>query len=115
MGGSASRLRPRSTLLTVNAPTWLVALVLVLASFRITRLITADVLLDAPRTWLAVHLPAYPAKLVTCAYCAGFWISALVVVAWYFGGRPGWVVLVVFAVAGAQALLGAIDTALGRS
>lgn len=104
-----------STLLVVNAPTWLVALVLVLASFRITRLITADVLLDRPRTWLAIHLPAYPAKLITCAYCAGFWISALVVVAWYFGGKPGWVVLVVFAVAGAQALLSAIDTALGRS
>jgi hypothetical protein len=97
----------------VNAPTWLVALVLVLASFRITRLVTADVLLDSPRTWLAVHLPAYGAKLITCAYCAGFWISAAVVAAWWWGGRWGWVVLVVFAVAGAQALLSAIDAAMG--
>lgn len=97
----------------MSLPTWLVAVVCVLASYRITRLVTADVLLDAPRTWLAIHLPAYPAKLVTCAYCAGFWISALVVAAWYFGGRVGWVVLVIFAVAGAQALLSAIDRALG--
>lgn len=97
----------------MTAPTWLVAVVLVLAAFRITRLVVADVLLDRPRTWLALHLPVYPAKLITCAYCAGFWISALVAAAWYFGGRAGWVVLVVFAVAGAQALLSAVDQAIG--
>lgn len=108
-----SRRRAGSTLLLVNAPTWLVAIVLVLASYRITRLVTADVLLDAPRTWLAVHLPLYGAKLITCAYCAGFWISAAVVAGWYFGGRWGWVVLVLFAVAGAQALLSAMDAAMG--
>lgn len=97
----------------MTLPTWLVAVVLVLAAFRITRLVTADVLLDAPRTWLAVHLPRKLAELVTCAYCAGFWISGLVVACWWFGGRVGWVVLVVFAVAGAQALLSAADRALG--
>jgi hypothetical protein len=97
----------------VTLPTWLVAVVLVLAAFRITRLVVADVLLDTPRTWLALHLPVYGAKLITCSYCAGFWISGLVVAAWYFGGRAGWVVLVVFAVAGAQALLSAVDQAIG--
>jgi hypothetical protein len=97
----------------VTLPTWLVAVVLVLAAYRITRLVVADVLLDTPRTWLALHLPVYGVKLITCSYCAGFWVSAAVVAAWYFGGRAGWVVLVVFAVAGAQALLSAVDQAIG--
>ncbi len=87
------------------------AAVLVLASYRITRLVAVDVIADRPRTWVAVKAPVWVGKLVTCAICAGFWISAAVLAAWYFGGSGGWVVLVVFAIAGAQALLAIVDRA----
>lgn len=83
-----------------------------LSAYRITRLITADTILDGPRdalvrraywkrhhesadrvvfvedvprAWadLAMDDPEAPklATLITCRWCAGFWCSALVVIA----------------------------------
>lgn len=94
----------------------LTALVDALAAFRLTRLATADTILDGPRDRIVEAAytaagraeasrpePAEPgawadvavadggsapklATLVTCRWCAGFWCSLLVVVA----RRRGW-------------------------
>lgn len=63
-----------------------------LASYRLTRLVVED---DFPPVKAAREefLGAYdeddwPAKLVTCPWCAGFWIAVMVVfLRWIFGDR----------------------------
>lgn len=92
-----------------------------LASFRVTRLVTSDTIADAPRH--AVERWAYSvpppsarreiATLVSCNYCAGWWVTLLVLAGWRFRlTRP---LVEAFAVAGAQALLSAADVALNDS
>ena len=56
-------------------PTWLALVLCALASHRLTRLVVADSIADRPRTWLTVHLPALLAKVISCAWCVGFWIA----------------------------------------
>lgn len=84
---------------------------LALASFRVTRLVTSDVIADKPRravqAWALTNKHAKVDQLVSCSYCAGFWITLAVLAARRF--RPGRVLVDAFAVAGAQALLSAAD------
>lgn len=96
--------RPRRRAVTARAVTLLLD---ALAAYRLTRLATADVIGQRPRAWFvrsayrragvrlprpnpgetiveaAVDDPCAPklATLATCRWCAGFWVSALVVVA----------------------------------
>ena len=53
--------------------------VLVLASARATRVIVYDEIALPLRTWVLTKypLPSKPGKLVTCYWCAGFWVSGL--------------------------------------
>lgn len=94
------------------------AATIVLAAYRGTRLVTSDTILDDPRNAVEKWALGVPpgskrreiAVLVTCNYCAGFWITALTLLAWRvpalrFGVR-------LFGAAGAQALLSALDVAL---
>lgn len=68
-------------------------LVLVLASYRLTRLLVLDKILDVPRYWVTSRtsiqagsyiVPArgwrgYAYKLITCFWCTGFWAAGTVV------------------------------------
>lgn len=53
-----------------------------IATYRLTRLVQEDSLLDRPREWVLDrwgHRKA--AELVTCPWCAGVWVAAGVVAA----------------------------------
>lgn len=57
------------------APAVLIALLALLTTYRLTRLVTGDYLTDTPRRWLQRHLPEKLAYLVGCPWCASFWIG----------------------------------------
>lgn len=90
-----------------------------LASYRITRLVTTDKLTARPRrdvmAWAMTRRhEGYQSwkidDLVSCSFCAGWWITLLVLAAWRVRLlRP---VVRAFAVAGAQSLLNAADAAM---
>lgn len=99
--------------------------VLVLVSYRVTRLVTTDSLWAGTRERITDALmgrgttPASKlAELIGCPFCVGFWVSALTVATCCW---VGWVslpwrhaVVVAWAVAGAQALCSSIDARLNR-
>lgn len=97
--------------------------VLGLASYRITRLVVEDTIAEPVRHRLVVALLRRSTALrrslvtlITCAFCAGWWISGLVLFA-YTATIGEWATPVIygltwFAVAGVAALLNAADTAL---
>lgn len=60
-----------------------VAVVLVaLASYRLTRLLQLDSILDGPRNrFLDKHAADRLGELVNCPWCLGFWVSLAVVLA----------------------------------
>lgn len=83
---------------------WLVVLA-VLGSYRLTRLVTFDAILDAPRSWVYAKAPAKVAELIACPFCIGFWIAGAVVgVVWAVNGLP-LPILAWFGVAGGSALI----------
>ena len=45
-----------------------------LAGYRITRLLVEDTILDRPREWLEDR-SAWAGSLLSCYWCAGFWIG----------------------------------------
>jgi hypothetical protein len=51
--------------------------VLVLAAYRVTRLITTDAVLEKFRTWVWKKKPPHSGVgyLITCNWCTGFWVS----------------------------------------
>lgn len=68
-----------------NSAAW-AAIVFALMAFavaRVTRFVTSDSIVDAPRDallrWLARQHLDKLAELVTCPWCIGFWIAAAVV------------------------------------
>lgn len=78
-----------------------------------TRLLVADSITDSMRTWLAVKLPIPLAELVACQWCAGWWISGLVVAAsdeglHYLPSR-WWILFAWPAVAAVAGLIGRFD------
>lgn len=83
-----------------------------LASFRVTRLVTTDTIADRPRravqAWALTNRHAKLEQLVSCSYCAGFWVT-LAVVLFARCGKFGRLAVEAFAVAGAQSLLSAAD------
>jgi hypothetical protein len=113
-----------------------------LAAYRLARFVVHDSLLEDARRWVfrrfppdqvwvqgfqAEHQRTRPHKLgqlLDCTYCLGFWISGLVLVAAYALGHvpavtdndSGYATFVAlwWALAGAQALLNAIDHRLTR-
>jgi hypothetical protein len=55
-------------------------LIAVLGVYRITRLITTDVIFNAPREWLEAKLKpgGYLDELLHCAWCVSFWVGCVV-------------------------------------
>lgn len=103
-------------------------LVLAVAGYRGTQLVVHDSILDTPRDALyAWHgkkvdskVRSAATKLISCVYCAGFWVSGILLATWLlvtgqFDDAPLLVHLVQwFAVAGAAVLLNRIDDTLGE-
>lgn len=63
-------------------------LLTLLATARVTRLVTEDAILERPRTWVLSklhpdHLPAY---LVTCPWCVSVYAGAALAGAWWAWG-----------------------------
>lgn len=58
-----------------NVPAWWPFLLIALAAFRTWKLISADLILDAPRERLSEGVQEW----LSCAYCSGFWTA----LAWY--------------------------------
>lgn len=57
--------------------------VICLAAYRVTRLVTTDDIALRPRLWLTEKLEATRfssyTKGITCPWCVGFWISLVIV------------------------------------
>ena len=60
-------------------------LIVSLAVYRITRLVTEDAIFDRPRTWLEGRAE-WLDTLVTCPWCASFWIGLAATIALYATG-----------------------------
>lgn len=93
---------------------------LALAAYRVTRLVTRDSLWEHTRDrladWFTHHRASKAAELLTCPFCAGFWVCALVLAAALAADLvdmdADMAVLVWWALAGAQALLSSVDDRL---
>ena len=82
---------------------WLEFALLVLASFRLTHLVVFDSVTESVRQRL---LPVpFLGELVSCYWCAGIWVSALLGLGHYLAPAPTRYVVVVLAVAAGQAIL----------
>lgn len=70
--------------------TTLTLLLAALATARITRLITADILTEAPRDtvidWLTFRGHGKVAYLLSCPWCASMYVGAGLAAAWYAWG-----------------------------
>jgi hypothetical protein len=102
-------------------------LILALASYRLTRVVTDDTITDAARAWVwrrAYIVSAYDSerdqettmtrsvawswlyRLVSCPFCVGWWVSLACYWAWWYSAwawmRPA---LSAVAVAGGQAFI----------
>jgi hypothetical protein len=73
----------------------------VLATMRVTRLVTTDYLTEPPRRWVQRHAPEKLAYLVGCPWCASVWTGAalaLLAVRW----PTWWVVALLLGLASSQ-------------
>lgn len=89
-----------------------------LAAFRLTRLIVRDDITSPirDRWWRRFPEDTKPGELIGCNYCVGIWVSATVLAAWVAVGYADarWrTILLLPAVAGAQALLSVLDDRAG--
>lgn len=110
--------------------------VLALAVYRVTRLIVTDTILDKPREalltrypasdtvfaewadglvwsetvegWIALE-PSWLGDLVSCVWCAGFWISVVAVLLWWLAPGLVWWLALPFAF---SAVVGIIESRL---
>jgi hypothetical protein len=77
-------------------PVWLLVTLAVLATARLTRLVTRDAVTDLPRAWLAERAPGSVTYLIHCPWCASMYLGAGVAACAYNWPRawPVWIGLV---------------------
>lgn len=89
-------------------------IVLGLATYRLARAVAIDDITEGVRSWF-YRRTQWGYRLVSCAYCIGFWIAAAVTLAWVLAtdwpGTVEWLILW-WAVAGAGAIASSIDLRL---
>lgn len=84
-------------------------LLIALATARLTRLVTTDVLLEKPRHWalqrLADRGPVRDklAYLIVCDWCASVYVGAAVAGAWWAWGDTLWLTMVYTALSASYA------------
>lgn len=71
---------------------------MVLAAARVTRLVTWDSVFDGPRGWLSGR-HRWLEGLLGCSWCAGFWVSTVMVGLWMLFAGEWWWVLGVYGLA----------------
>lgn len=89
--------------------TFLGLLIYALAITRVTGFVVDDTLIDSQRDrfikWLddrPATLGSWIAKVVTCYWCAGMWVSIVAApLIWWWGGSP-WLLIPAFALAFSQ-------------
>lgn len=74
-------------------PAWLLVLLAVLATARLTRLVARDAITDPARAWLHAHGPEWLTYLVHCRWCASIWLGAGVAAAVYNWPARWWVAI----------------------
>jgi hypothetical protein len=88
-------------------------IILALAAFRLTYLITTDVILDSFRDKIWTKFPPSTklGYLITCNWCSGFWVSIFVVILYICLPQVTLVVSLVLAI---SALVGVLSSWLER-
>jgi hypothetical protein len=84
-------------------------LILALAAYRLTHLITTDAIADGFRTrvWKKFPPSTKIGYLITCNWCTGFWVSLFLVIAWATLPQAAIVVSLVLAISASVGLLSA--------
>ena len=67
----------------------LLVVLLIGATVRMTRLLTADTILERPRAWLERHLPESISYLFRCDWCMSVWVGFAVFTFGWFA-PPAW-------------------------
>lgn len=82
-------------------------IILVLAAYRVTRLITTDTILEPVREKIWKRFPPNTklGYLITCNWCTGFWVSVMFVLAYILVPEATFVVSLVLSM---SALVGII-------
>lgn len=88
-------------------PTWWGFALLVLAAYRVWRLLAVDLIFDRPRRRILRHVPRKFHEGVECPYCFGAWVVAAWWLAWI--AWPHWTLIVAtpFALSGALGVFAA--------
>jgi hypothetical protein len=76
-----------------DVPHLLTLVVFILAAARVTRIVTADVIGEPIRNWMARTFTDKVATLAFCDWCLGFWVSAVAMVLWWWWGTEWWLVV----------------------
>jgi len=99
------------TLLALVSTPWSSLLILALATYRITRLITRDEVLSNLRNKYFERFPPNQSKLgylATCEWCMSFWVASLLVICFMISTVTA-IVLVPFALSAIAGLLTAYE------
>ena len=83
-------------------------IVLALAVYRITRLIVLDTIFDRPRDW-ASQKAIWLETLVTCPWCAGFWISLAATILYALSPTVSFWLFLPFALSAVTGLLSRLE------
>lgn len=91
---------------------------IVLATFRLIRLVSYDIITAFLRDWLSAHDKATffgtLGALVNCPWCAGLWF-AFFVTFFYFANPLAWFLILILAIAGVASLFQLTANLLGWS
>lgn len=90
-----------------DIPGWWSFTLLALAAFRVWRLLGEDTILARPRAIFKRRTSDYWDAFILCAWCAGFWISALWWLGWCLSHRWATVAAVPWAISGIVGLVAA--------
>lgn len=90
--------------------TVLTFIILALAAYRFTHVITTDAIADGFREWVWSKYPPETkiGYLITCNWCTGFWVSVLFVAGILLLPQMTFVVSLVLAISAAIGLLSAL-------
>lgn len=64
----------------MHRPTWFALVLIVLAVYRLSRLVTRDIILNRPRNWLVDNFEGWVVTLMLCPWCISVWIAPPVIV-----------------------------------
>jgi Protein of unknown function (DUF1360) len=91
---------------------FLVLVVLVLATYRLARAVAQDDITEGARQWVLNHQWTWTYRLISCTHCCGFWLAFAVTGVWYWAtdwpGTTEYLILSL-AVAGGQSAMATVS------